>query len=962
MARKILFETGYTFTPSTRTVVFPRIIPRERLILITNVTTNQVIYNFSDPNLRATSYSTTTSAAGVEATTVILNYNTTSMSASDKLQFTIDEYDEKFSPSETYMDPVGKLRVSMPQALIDTDFEYGTQPTKWETVSLLSNRASVFYDVTQPIGISAAAPAPGIITSITGTGTRVVTIGITTTAGLSVGTPLFVQDTTNPLANGWQIIETVNTGPGTSFTYVARANVTNGSMLDTSKTYVFPGSFFGGAAIPVSASAGAAFTNVSTLVTCTTTNAHGLSVGDGIFVRNTTATTNPPNGAFFVKTVPTSNTFTFDVDLAPTGTITATGGTQNLYQRPYTTSIHRPFDGGVTFSTGTPYHGNQLIRQTRRYFRYQSGKGVQFSTGTNLKPALPVDSLTSSGTTVTVTTKVPHNLGPGGTVVVSNATPTAFNGTFTVTTVPTDLTFTYTAASTPSPTTASWGTSGTVPITVTPGTWFGSKTRIGLFDEQNGFFFEYDGQTLYAVRRTSIDQLFGSASLTSGSPVVTGTGTRFADQLKPGDYVAIRGMSYMVLSITSDTNMIISPEYRGSTISNVSVSKRVQQRFAQSTWNIDTCNGTGPSGYNLDLTKMQMLYIDYAWYGAGAARFGFKNQRGEIIYCHRIPNANLRTEAFMRSGNLPARYECNTIPPITYLTATLANAATSMTVFDTSEFSSSGTLVVRASGNTGATVEYVTYTSKTATTFNGLTRAVTNLTGPGGLTGGGGTSTAGGGTFTFSATAPISVEMHAPQTSASLGHWGSSVIMDGRFDDDKSFIFTAGMTSGLSVNASNTNALLSLRLSPSVDSGLTGALGVREVINRMQLTLRQLGAFSTGNFLISLVLNGRLSAGTFEAAGGSSLSQVCRHTTGTTISGGESIFSFFVSNGVNSKDLDLVRDLGNSILGGGTNNLAPTTVSNIYPDGPDIVTVVAQNLGGISATINARLSWTEAQA
>lgn len=56
MARKAILETGYTFTPSTNTIVIPRAVPRERLILITNVTTNQVIYNFSDSNLKATSY------------------------------------------------------------------------------------------------------------------------------------------------------------------------------------------------------------------------------------------------------------------------------------------------------------------------------------------------------------------------------------------------------------------------------------------------------------------------------------------------------------------------------------------------------------------------------------------------------------------------------------------------------------------------------------------------------------------------------------------------------------------------------------------------------------------------------------------------------------------------------------------------------------------------------------------
>lgn len=81
-----------------------------------------------------------------------------------------------------------------------------------------------------------------------------------------------------------------------------------------------------------------------------------------------------------MKRTPTSNTFTFDVANAPTGTITATGGTQNLYQRSFGSTVHRPYDGGVNFTAGTPYHGNQLVRQTRRYFRYQSGKGIQFST------------------------------------------------------------------------------------------------------------------------------------------------------------------------------------------------------------------------------------------------------------------------------------------------------------------------------------------------------------------------------------------------------------------------------------------------------------------------------------------------------------------------------------------------------------------------------------------------------
>ncbi len=951
MARKAILETGYTFTPSTKTVVIPRTIPRERLILITNVTTNQVIYNFSDANLKATTYTVSGSA---DTTTVVLSYDTTGMSSTDKLQIIVDEYDEKIYPSETMMDPVGKMRVSTPQALIDTDFEYGTQPTKWETTTLLNNRPSVFYDAT----------APYTITNVTGNGTRTVTV--TSTANPGVGVPIFVQDTEDPIANGWQLTETSAAG---SFTYVARANVFSGQIYDASKTYVFGGSFFTGSAITVSSTAGAAFTNVSTLVTCTTTNAHGLSVGDGIFVRNVVSSAgafplgNPPVGAFFVKTVPTSNTFTFDVDVAPTGTLTATGGTQNLYTRPYTSSIHRPFDGGVNFSTGTPYHGNQLIRQTRRYFRYQSGKGVQFSTGTNLKPAFQVDSLTSSGTTVTVKTKFPHNIGVGASITVAGADQSAYNGTFAVATIPTDLTFTYTASQAPSSSPATG-----FPITVSPSSWYGSKVRVGMFDEQNGFFFEYDGQTLYAVRRATTDQLSGGVSVTNGSSVVTGNAsgnfqTYFSSQLKPGDYITIRGMSYVVLSVNSDTEIVVSPEYRGTTITSGSViiTKRTQQRVPQSQWNIDKCDGTGPSGYTLDLTKMQMIYIDYSWYGAGAIRFGFKNQRGEVIYAHRMPNANLRTEAYMRSGNLPARYECNTIPPISYLTSTLTNVGTALTVADASEFPPSGTLCIRAPGNTGAIVEYVNYSGKTGIgTITGLTRAVTNLTGPGGLTGAGGTATAA--TFTYSATAPIGVELHSPQTSATVGHWGSSVIMDGRYDDDKSFVFTAGMNTALSIAAGATNALISIRLAPSVDSGLTGLLGARELINRMQLTLREVGLAASANFRVSLILNGRPTAGTFSAAGGSSLSQICIHTGTTTVNGGETVYSFFAPTGVIGKELNLVRDLGNSILGGGNTLNVPTTVNNVYPDGPDMITVVATNLGVAAQTISARLSWTEAQA
>jgi hypothetical protein len=125
--------------------------------------------------------------------------------------------------------------------------------------------------------------------------------------------------------------------------------------------------------------------------------------------------------------------------------------------------------------------------------------------------------------------------------------------------------------------------------------------------------------------------------------------------------------------------------------------------------------------------------------------------------------------------------------------------------------------------------------------------------------------------------------------------------------------------------------------------------------------------FTTGTncaFFITLKLNGSLSGGTFTPQGGSSLAQTCYHNGSQTISGGENVFGFYAGPGVHDEDLYLVRDLGNSILGGGDTLTVPgASGNNRYPDGPDILTVCATNVTAVATnSINARISWSEAQA
>ena len=76
-----------------------------------------------------------------------------------------------------------------------------------------------------------------------------------------------------------------------------------------------------------------------------------------------------------------------------------------------------------------------------------------------------------------------------------------------------------------------------------------------MFDEQNGFFFEFDGNTLNCVRRSSVLQLPGTITVTKGSNIVSGTETKFTTELAHGDHIVIRGMSYRVVKVTSNVSV-----------------------------------------------------------------------------------------------------------------------------------------------------------------------------------------------------------------------------------------------------------------------------------------------------------------------------------------------------------------------------------------------------------------------
>lgn len=953
MARQLVEK--YIFTPGiagSGTVKFPGKCDETQLLIIANKTIQDNIYAIGDPTRSGSlvydpTDNTTFYSEQDGVTTVTLSRDTSSMLSTHKIAIYTDapkQIGNIVRPYAFGVDAIERMRVSNPQSLIDADFEYGLQTTKWQ-------------NYTEIRGVPGIYEKPGLdifLSGVTTDGASPSLITITTSAphGLSINDPVIVyglgNTSSSPRAEGAFVINSVPNS--TSFTYFAKGVVgTNGQSLFTGITYARRGGFYTGASLPISSvSSNGANPSIIT-VTCSAN--HGLVPGAPLVGICTSAGTNHSllTGNFFAETVPSATTFTFTARVG--GAVATAGIVTSMFTRSDAYVLHRPFDGGVTLSNFVPSYGASVSRQSKKYMRYQSGKGILWTSGVSLNPILNLDQISANGTAVgsliTVTTELDHSLQVGATVVISGVVTSGYNGTYGVNSITGENTFTVVANATLG--------SATAVITniprVTVKNWHGASVRCGPFDDQNGLFWEFDGQELAVVKRSSTFQLSGFVDVTSGSQAVTGTSTRFTQQLKVGDRIVIRGMTYVVGTITSDTAMTINPEYRGvSSASSVKIAAVIDTRIPQSQFNIDKLDGTGISGYNLNLNKMQMLGISFSWYGAGFIDFMCRGSDGNMILAHRMKQNNINDEAYMRSGNTAVRYQSINESVIGRLNEDLDNSETAIDLVDASRFPSTGGVVLIEN-------EVIPYTSKSGNTLTGCTRG-----GNFQLFVGGTTKTFSGGAATthnrnngFTSVTLISVTA-APQ----LNHWGSSYIMDGGFDTDRGYYFNYSSVSN-SVLAGASETAFFIRLAPSVSNSIAGNFGDRDLINRSQLLLQKLQLQSDQSVQVYGILNpGNIDASSLTwtsvntTALGSqpSFAQISTSST-TAATPGEQIFSTLgPPAGFAEIDLSSLKELSNSAIGGYSN----------FPDGPDVLAVVVKNLSASTATVNLNLFWSEAQA
>ena len=528
------------------------------------------------------------------------------------------------------------------------------------------------------------------------------------------------------------------------------------------------------------------------------------------------------SGPFLATAIPSPTQLRYQV--RSPGAITDSGWQGFVYGRPDSFFVHRPFDGGVQLGTGGPAHGAQAIRQSKKYIRYQSGKGCMYTTGALFAPSYDLLTVTSNGltqgSTITVTTDdVDHNLQVGAKIRLIGIATSGYDGTYTIASITNERTFTVLATIALGGTTAEFTDQPQVSLYQ----WNGATVRSGIFDDQNGIYWEYDGQTTNAVQRTATRQLAGVVTVTPNSNTVTGTGCRFREQVKAGDRIVIRGMTHVVSSVASNTSMYVTPDYRGvNTSQGVKVCAVVDKKAKQEEFNRDKMDGNGKSGYNWDVSKMQMIGIQFSWYGAGFIDYMARGNKGDFVFAHRMRNSNINTEAFMRTGNQPVRYEVTNEGPNGRLELDMTTVQTTVPLVDASFFPATG-------GTVFIDNEIITYTGKTGDTLTGATRAATLTNFNAGSTR---NYTAGAATTHFRNTGVVLISNTA---SPIISHWGSAYLTDGNFDEDRGYLFSYAAT-GLSLTTTRQTVFL-LRLAPSVSNALTGDLGDRDLLNRAQLLL-----------------------------------------------------------------------------------------------------------------------------
>ncbi len=473
------------------------------------------------------------------------------------------------------------------------------------TVTISPVSTTVTLSATQQFSASVSGAKTIAIAGTSGAvrASNVVTITTTAAHGFAVGQTVTVSGVTDASFSGTFTI--VSVPSTTTFTYSQTAgdatsgggNIANVSVTwfvndvqggnATVGTITTGGLFTAGDALPPSLTAtitaSGAVRNSNT-VTITTTAAHNFVVGQIVIISGVTDTSF--NGTFFVNTVPSTTTFTYQqlANNASSGGGTVTSFAVKIKAvsvADATASATAVVDvsSGITVRV-TPSTAVVGTSETIQFFATVIGSsnsavtwavndisggnptvGTISTNGLFLAPASPPTSSTAaiitngatrafngavrSSNVVTITTVAAHAFAISQSVTISGASDSTFNGTFSITSVPTTTSFTYAQTGSNASSSGGTATSGsnsatiatTSVVTIVTSTAHGfivgqSVTIAGVSDTSfNGTFTiaSVPAAATFTYAQNGPNATSGGGTATSLSPSVSIKATSVAD-------------------------------------------------------------------------------------------------------------------------------------------------------------------------------------------------------------------------------------------------------------------------------------------------------------------------------------------------------------------------------------------------------------------------------------------------
>lgn len=114
----------------------------------------------------------------------------------------------------------------------------------------------------------------------------------------------------------------------------------------------------------------------------------------------------------------------------------------------------------------------------------------------------------------------------------------------------------------------------------------------------------------------------------------------------------------------------------GDVAINVYKSGTAIEQTTQTSWNLDTMDGNGPSEVDLDWSTNKIFIIDFLWLGINRVRWGVK-LGGDIVYFHESVFDEGFNGVYMSSPNQPLRWEArhgtSTAATLKYICASVSS-------------------------------------------------------------------------------------------------------------------------------------------------------------------------------------------------------------------------------------------------------------------------------------------------